>query len=141
MRETSEKLFSRNLLNLDRFLKGQIQDQSIVLETEFYCNKSSMLICFANIFNRKGIKNITFESKNYYNIDNAIDKIKKFYKSLKDWFSLTQALPKFSEVGKEKKAYKIAFITTVAASLELAKRGEIYIKQGEECGEILLKRK
>ena len=141
MRETSEKLFSRNLLNLDRFLKGQIEDQSIVLETEFYCNKNSLLICFANIFNRKGIKNITFESINYYNIDNAIEKIKKFYKNLKDWFSLTQTLPRFSEVGKEEKSFKIAFITTVAASLELAKRGDVYIKQNEECGEIFLKRK
>ena len=53
MRETSEKLFFRKLLNIDRFLKGQIQDQSIVLETEFYCNKNSLLICFANIFNKK----------------------------------------------------------------------------------------
>ena len=41
MRETSEKLFSRDLLNLHRFLKGQILDKSIVLETEYYCNKSS----------------------------------------------------------------------------------------------------
>ena len=141
MRETSEKLFSRNLLNLDRFLKGQILDQSIVLETEFYCNKNSLLICFANIFNRKGIKNITLEQTNYYNIENAIEKIKKFYKSFKDWFALTETLPEAGEVGKEKKSFKIAFITTVAASLELAKRGEIYIKQSEECGEIFLKRK
>ena len=44
-------------------------------------------------------------------------------------------------IGKEKKSLKIAFITTVAASLELAKRGKIYIKQNEECGEIFLKRK
>ena len=67
--------------------------------------------------------------------------IKKLYKNLKDWFSLTQTLPQLSEVGKEKKSIKIAFVTTVAASLELAKRGEIYIKQNEECGEIFLKRK
>ena len=141
MRETSEKLFSRKLLNIDRFLKGQIHDQSIVLETEFYCNKNSLLICFANIFNRKGIKNITFEAVNYYNIDNAIEKIKKLYKNLKDWFSLAQTLPQLSEIGKEQKSIKIAFVTTVAASLELAKRGKIYIKQNEECGEIFLKRK
>ena len=45
------------------------------------------------------------------------------------------------EVGKEKRSLKIAFIITVAASLELVKRGEVYIKQNEECGEIFLKRK
>ena len=141
MRETSEKLFSRDLLSLNRFLKGQILDQSIVLETEFYCNKNSLLICFSNIFNRKGIKNITLKSKNYYNIENAIEKIKNFYKSFKDWFTISKILPEISEVGEEKRSLKVAFITTVAASLELAKRGEIYIKQNEECGEIFLKRK
>ena len=141
MRETSESLFSRDLLNLHRFLKGQILDQAIVLETEFYCNKNSLLICFSNIFNRKGIKNITLKTRDYYNIENAIVKIKNFYKSFKDWFALTETLPEAGEVGKEKQSFKIAFITTVAASLELAKRGEIYIKQSEECGEIFLKRK
>tara|TARA_E500000178_G_C17027333_1_gene758706 strand:+ start:800 stop:1591 length:792 start_codon:yes stop_codon:yes gene_type:complete len=141
MRETSESLFSRDLLNLHRFLKGQILDQAIVLETEFYCNKNSLLICFSNIFNRKGIKNITLKTRKYYNIENAIEKIKNFYKSFKDWFALTETLPEAGEVGKEKKSFKIAFITTVSASLELAKRGEIYIKQSEECGEIFLKRK
>ncbi len=141
MRETSEKLFSRDLLNLERFLKGQIPDQSIVLETEFYCNKNSLLICFSNIFNRKGTKHISLEPRNYYNIENAIEKIKSFYNNFKDWFTLTETLPEINELGKEKKSYKIAFITTVAASLELAKRGKIYIKQNEECGEIFLKRK
>ena len=141
MRETSEKLFSRDLLNLHRFLKGQILDKSIVLETEFYCNKSSLLICFANIFNKKDIKNINFEVRNYYNIENAIEKIKKFYKTFIDWFTLSEILPETSEIGKGKKAFKIDFITTIAAALELAKRGEIYIKQDEECGEIFLKKK
>ena len=88
MRETSEKLFSKKLLNINRFLKGQILDQSIILETEFYCNKNSLINLLSNIFNRKGIKNITLKSKNYYNIENAIEKIKKFYKSFKDWFFL-----------------------------------------------------
>ena len=50
MRETSEKLFSRNLLSLNRFLKGQILDQSIVLETEFYCNKNSLVNLFCKYF-------------------------------------------------------------------------------------------
>ena len=49
MRETSEKLFSRELLNSRRFLKGQILDKKILLETEFYANKKSLFICFANI--------------------------------------------------------------------------------------------
>tara|TARA_Y100001970_G_C14196285_1_gene838306 strand:- start:288 stop:1076 length:789 start_codon:yes stop_codon:yes gene_type:complete len=141
MRDVSEKLFSRELLNSKRFLKGQILDQSVVLETDYYCNKHSLLICFSNIFNRKGIKNINIEPKNYYNVEDALEKIKKFYQNIKVWFSILETLPKIEEVSKEKHSIKIAFITTVAASLELAKRGKILIKQKEECGEIFMKRK
>ena len=141
MRETSDKLFSRELLNYHRFLKGQILDQAVVLETDFYCNKTSLLICFANIFNRKGIKNVTLKATNYYNIESAIKKIKNYYESFKDWFTLNKILPEIAEIGQEKSSIKVAFITTVAASLELVKRGEVYIKQNEECGEIFLKRK
>lgn len=141
MRETSEKLFSRDLLNSKRFLKGQILDQSVVLEMDYYCNRNSLLICFSNIFNRNGAKNIKIESKNYYNIENALEKIKKFYRNIKDWFTISETLPNIGEIGRDKNSLKVAFITTVAASLELAKRGEIFIKQKEECGEIFIKRK
>ena len=141
MRETSEKLFARDLLDSKRFLKGQILDQAVLLETEYYCNKNSLLICFSNIFNRKGIKNINFEPVNYYNIENALEKIKSFYSSIKDWFSILETLPKIDEIAKGKNSFKVAFISTVAASLELAKRGKILIRQKEDCGEIFMKRK
>ena len=141
MRETSEKLFARDLLDSKRFLKGQILDQAVLLETEYYCNKNSLLICFSNIFNRKGIKNINFEPVNYYNIENALEKIKSFYSSIKDWFSILETLPKIDEIAKGKNSFKVAFISTVAASLELAKRGKILIRQKEDCGEIFIKKK
>jgi len=141
MREMSSKLFMRDLLNSNRFLKGQILDKSIVLETEYYCNKNSLLICFANVFNRKGNQNIEINYANYYNIESALKKIQNFYKNFKAWFSISETLPKTKEIGKEKKSLKIAFVITVAACLELAKRGKILIKQDEENGKILMRRK
>ena len=141
MRETSEELFSRDLLDSKRFLKGRILDQAVLLETEYYCNKKSLLICFANIFNRKGIKNINVQYTNYYNIESALEKIQNFYTKVKAWFSINEVLPKIEEIKKGKKSKKIAFITTVAASLELARIGKILIKQTKECGEIFMKKK
>ena len=51
MRKVSTQLLERELLNDKRFLKGQILDQSIILETEYYCNPKNLIVCFANIFN------------------------------------------------------------------------------------------
>ena len=69
-------------------------------------------------------KTYCFRTRNYYGIENAIEKIKAFIIILKIGLPLTETLPEIEEVGKEKKSYKIAFITTVAASLELAKEGK-----------------
>jgi len=141
MRDTSQALFSKKLLGSERFLKGHLLDQAVVLETEFYCNKSNLLVCFSNIFNRKNNKTMSLETFNYYNIERAIDKIKNLYQSIKDWFSISLTLPKVKELGKTKYSMKVAYITTIAASLELVKREEIFIKQNEDCGEIFIKKR
>ena len=141
MRKCSESLFSRYLLNDKRFLRGQILDQSIVLETEYYCNPKNLIVCFANIFNRKASKTINLLTNNYYSIDNAIERIRELYKYFKDWSPMKKFYPKFTQSEKYKNSNRIALVSTVAATLELAKRGEILIKQDKEFGDIFLKKR
>ena len=141
MRKCADSLSKRNLLNEKRFLKGQILDQSIVLETEYYCSSKNLIICFANIFNRKASKTINLITKNYYNIENAIERIRELYKLFKDWTPINTFYPQFNGIQKYKNEFKIAIVSTIAASLELAKNGEISLKQDREFGEILLKKK
>ena len=43
MRKCADSISKRKLLNDTRFLKGQILDQSIVLETEYYCSSKTLL--------------------------------------------------------------------------------------------------
>ena len=141
MRNSADSLSKRKLLNEKRFLKGQILDQSIVLETEYYCSSQSLIICFANIFNRKASKTINLITNNYYNIENAIERIRELYNLFKDWTSINAFYPKFNATQKFKNEFKIAMVSTIAASLELAKQGEINLKQEKEFGDILLKKR
>lgn len=140
MRKCAYSLSNRNLLNERRFLKGQILDQSIVLETEYYCSTKNLIICFANIFNRKASKTINLISKDYYNIENAIDRIRELYKLFKDWMPINAFYPKLNGTQKFKNEFRLAMAATLSASLELAKNGEINLKQDKEFGEILLKK-
>ena len=141
IRKCSESLFSRNLLNDKRFLRGQILDQSIILETEYYCNPKNLIVCFANIFNRKASKTINLLTNNYYSIDNAIERIRELYKYYKDWSPMKKFYPIFEKSEKYKNSNRIALVSTVSATLELAKRGEILIKQDKEFGDIFLKKR
>ena len=141
MRKCAASISKRKLLNEARFLKGQILDQSIVLETEYYCSSKNLIICFANIFNRKASKTINLITNNYYNIENAIERIRELYKLFKDWTSINAFYPKFNGAQKFKNEFKIAMVATIAASLELAKQGEIQLRQEKEFGEILLKKR
>ena len=141
MRKCADNLTKRKLLNEKRFLKGQILDQSIILETEYYCSSKNLVICFANIFNRKASKTINLITNNYYNIENAIERIRELYNLFKDWTSINTFYPKLKGTQKFKNEFKIAMVSTIAASLELAKQGEINLKQEKEFGEILLKKR
>ena len=141
MRKCADSFSKRKLLNERRFLKGQILDQSIVLETEYYCSSKNLIICFANIFNRKATKTVNLITNNYYNIENAVERIRELYNIFKDWTSINTFYPKFNGTQKFKNEIKIAMVSTIAASLELAKQGEINLKQEKEFGEILLKKR
>ena len=83
IRECANKLSKQELLNDKRFLKGHMLDQSIILETEYYCSSKNLIICFANIFNRKASKSLNLKMNNYYNIDNAIARIRELYNFFK----------------------------------------------------------
>ncbi len=141
MRQASESLQKRNLLYDSRFLRGQILDQSIILETEYYCHNKNLIICFANIFNRKSDKNINITANNYYSIEDAIDRIRELYNFFKDWSLIKNFYPELKKKKKYKNFNKIALASTVAASLDLAKRGEILIKQEKEFGDIFFKKR
>ncbi len=141
IRETANKIFKRNLLNEKRFLRGQILDQSIILETEYYCNHKNLIVCFANIFNRKASKTMNLLTNNYYNIENAIERIRELYNYFKDWSSMNKFYPRLKSSQVYKNSIRIAMVSTIAATLELAKQGEISIRQEEEFGEIFLKKR
>ncbi len=141
MRNVSDKLSKCELLNDKRFLKGQILDQAIILETEYYCSPKNLIVCFANIFNRKASKTINLVTNNYYNVENAIERIRELYNLYKDWKSLSSFYPKYNNTEVYKNINRIAMASTMAASLELAKQGEINIKQSKEFGDIFIKKK
>jgi segregation and condensation protein A len=140
MRGCAEKLSNQELLNEKRFLKGQILDQSIVLETEYYCSPKNLIVCFANVFNRKASKTINLITNNYYNIENAIERIRELYNMFKNWSPISKFYPKLKSSQKFKNSNRVAVASTIAASLELAKQGEINLKQDCEFSEIFLKK-
>ena len=80
-------------------------------------------------------------TNNYYNIENAIERIRELYNYFKDWSSMNKFYPRLKSSQVYKNSIRIAMVSTIAATLELAKQGEISIKQEEEFGEIFLKKR
>ena len=141
MRNAYSRLYERNLLGKKKFLKGFISDKSIELQTDYYCNKNSLIICFANVFNRKGEKKINVKVENYFSTELAISRIRELYKFFKDWSSIKNYMPKFSNNIEKKQKFRATLISMISASLEMAKSGELKIKQDKQFSEIFLKRK
>ena len=141
MRNAYAKIHERNLLGEKRYLKGYFSDKAIELQTDYYCNKNSLIICFANTFNRKGEKNIKVKIDSYYSTELAISRIREFYKLFKDWSSMKNYMPQLNNKTDRGNEFKSVLISIISATLEMAKSGELLIKQEKEFGEILLKRK
>ncbi len=140
MRDTSEKLFSRKLLNLDRFYRGNVNEKTEIINNIYDCNMHNFLISYSSIINKKNLMPITILESNFWSIDNAIFRIKNFFKSNKSWFNLKFIVPALHEVENNSLSKKIAWASTLAASLELAKSGVIEIEQKKSFGEVLIKK-
>ena len=141
MRKCAEILFNQDLLYEKRFLRGQVPDKSIILESEYYCSKKNLIVCFSNVFNRKSLAPINIQTKNYYSVDLALKKIRDLYNYFTEWSNIEECLPSSEEIGNDHQSFRVAFISTIAASLELVKNGEISIKQNKEFGDIFLKKR
>ena len=69
------------------------------------------------------------------------DDYMELYNYFKDWSPLSTFYPKLKDSQKIKNGSRVAMVAIIAASLELAKQGEISLKQEYEFGEIFLKKK
>ncbi|TNE32448.1 MAG: segregation/condensation protein A [Alphaproteobacteria bacterium] len=141
MRNASEKLMARPQLGYDFFPRGHADGVEIITKHIWDAGFYDLLSAYADIRQRSDSSIYEIRAFKLLSIDDALARMTKMLGSIpEEWLSLRALLP--AGLREEEPLVKrSAVASTFGASLEMAKRGMIEIRQEETYAPIYLRRK
>jgi segregation and condensation protein A len=126
----------RPQLGWDEFARGVPEDFTETDRSKLKLDMSSLLSAYLAARRRSSAKvKYTPKPMTFFSVQNALDRLQKLLGSLPDWSSLEQFLPDNLESGLPRRA---ALSATLVAGLELARGGDIQLRQETDFGPILV---
>ena len=137
MQRISKKLYSRPLINRDIFYGGFSDGIKVKYDISYKSSLYDLLKTYSSILSSKEkISSLKISSSELYSVDQAIQRLKNIFGSIKEWTNIMNLLPKF---GLNNIVNKSSISSNFMASLELAKNGMIELKQNETFGNIFIR--
>lgn len=139
MREAAKWLGARPQLGWDVFERGIPEDLTETDRSKLKLDMPGLLAAYLAARRRAGGKQ-RYRPKPmvYFSVQNALERLGRLLGSLPDWSSLEQFLPEGLQDGIPRRA---AISATLIAGLEMAKGGQLDLKQDEKFGPILMRKK
>ena len=137
MRKAGLSIFSRPQLDKDFYKRNLNDDTLIKKKIIFDCNLHDLLRNIVSIKARRELNNFKIQLKKIHTVEEAVNHLKNFFQNNKtDWVPLNSL---FARTHQEKLINKSNIAAHFAASLELAKSGEIKLRQHVPFGPIYIK--
>ncbi|GAN78905.1 segregation and condensation protein A [Acidocella aminolytica] len=139
MREAAKWLGAQPQLNWDVFERGLPEDLTELDRSKLKLDMTGLLSAYLAARRRAGAKQ-RYRPKPmvYFSVQDALQRVGRLLGSLPDWASLEQFLPEGLQDGVPLRA---AISSTLIAGLEMAKHGQLDLKQDEKFGPIFMRRK
>ncbi len=136
VRAASAWMGKRPQLGWDEFARGQPEDFTETDRSKLKLDMSSLLAAYLAARRRASGK-VQYKPKpmTYFSVQNALARLQKLLGSLPDWSSLEEFLPDNLENGLPRRA---AISATLVAGLEMARGGDIHLRQETDFGPILV---
>lgn len=138
VRKTAEKLFGLPRKNIHFYERGNpeglIIDRKSVFKTELY----DLLTAYGDMSRRKEFSSYNPEAYRLVSIDEALERLEQMLGKMatKVWAKLMDLLPDHDR--KDALYFRSNIASTFVASLEIAKRGRIALRQEQAFGDIYL---
>jgi len=140
MRESAIKLFDLNLLYKARFPRGMMSDEIHIINRVDNTTLNDLLFSYTNIVRGRNILDYVPPRKKLESIESALKRLNKILGSNKEWEQLSLFLPESLSI--EDKVFNSSVLAaTFSATLELAKKGELEIRQLNPFGDIFIRSK
>ena len=138
IRLLSDQMLKRKRLGREIRLRGSRANIRSIYNSEYKVNLFDLLKSYSTIIMTKDFQKINIPKLPVFTTEDGIKRIKEFFGNLIEWKNMNELIPKTFKEGSEIKNTGKAGI--FSGSLELAREGEISIKQKDLFSEIYIKK-
>ena len=139
MRKASAELMARNQLNRDFFARGVTQDVTRVRRVTYTATLLDLMQAYARTRTKDEFRPFVYDRESVFTMEQALDRMRGLIGYAGEWTDLLSYLPEGWEMDPKKR--RSATAANFAASLELAKAGQIELRQGETFAPIQIRKK
>lgn len=139
MREAAARLMARDQLGRDFFARGVTEDVTRIRRVQYTATLFDLMQAYARIRTRDEFRPYAFDRDHVLTMEQALERMRGLIGYAGDWTDLLGYLP--DGWAHDPARRRSATAATFAASLELAKQGQIEIRQAETFAPIVIRRK
>ena len=137
IRLLSDQMLKRKRLGKDIFMRGIRGNIKSIYSKKYSLTLFEILKTYSSVIMSRDFQVINIPKLPVFTTEEGINRIKEFFGKLNDWKNIDELLPKnFSESKNLKRSSKAGIFS---GSLELAKEGNISIKQNNLFDDIYIK--
>ena len=137
IRLLSDQMLKRKRLGKDIFMRGIRGNIKSIYSTKYSLTLFEILKSYSSVIMSRDFQVMNIPKLPVFTTEEGINRIKEFFGKLNDWKNIDELLPKnFSESKNLKNSSKAGIFS---GSLELAKEGNISIKQNNLFDDIFIK--
>lgn len=139
MRDVAARLMARDQLGRDFFARGLTEDVARIKTVSYTASLLDLMQAYARIRTKDEFRPYAFDRQNVFTMEQALDRMRGLIGYAGDWIDLMGYLPDGWTQSPSRR--RSATAATFAASLELAKQGQIEIRQSDTFAAISIRRK
>ena len=138
MREAAARLMGRDQLGRDFFARGLPEDVTRRVKVTYGATLLDLMRAYARIRTKDEFRPYAFDRQNVYTMEQALERLRGLLGYVGEWSDLTSFLPEGWDASPARR--RSATAAHFAAVLEMAKRGQVHIRQGEVFAPLMIRR-
>ena len=139
MREAAARLMARDQLGRDFFARGLPEDVTRHRKVEYAATLLDLMRAYARISTKDEFRPFVMDRDHVFTMEQALERMRGLIGYVGEWSDLTSFLPDGWDVNPMRRRSSTA--AHFAAILEMAKRGQVEMRQGDTFAPIQIRRK
>lgn len=139
MREAAAQLMARDQMGRDFFSRGLPEDVTRRKKISYSATLLDLMQAYARIRTRDDFRPFVMDRKNIFTMEEALERLRGMLGYAGQWTDLTSWLPAGWETNPQRR--RSATAAHFAAILELAKAGQLEVRQGETFAPIQVRKR